>query len=270
MPHRIGNMQPLPPIQPVTSIDGVVDAIEGIIEWSLAAKSRVGYFGALYKRITLAIRSNLPNFQDPARMELLDVVFASRYFDALNAWFHPNDYPPLTHAWRVALQATALTRPIIVQHLFAGVSPHIGLDLGVAAATVSPGKELPSLGGDFNTVNLVLASQVKGVLDELDSLSPMMAEFYDLFSKFEMDVIDRVLDFTRAEAWNFAMQLALLDPEGQTQAIAERDMEIANAAAKIISPPKAIALMFDSVWLLESHDVVKIIETLNAQAEALR
>jgi len=79
-----------------------------------------------------------------------------------------------------------------------------------------------------------------------------------------------VLDFTRADAWNFAMQLALLPAGGWDQTIAERDNEIANAAAKILSPPKAIAMMLESVWLLESHDITKIITTLNAQAEAQR
>jgi hypothetical protein len=263
-------MQPLPPIAPVTSIDAVVDTIESIIDWSLTAQSRLGYFGALYKRITLAIRKNLPNFQQPARMEQLDVVFASRYFDALNAWFHPTSYPPLTNAWRVAFQAASLLRPIIVQHLFAAVNPHIGLDLGIASVTVSPGTQLPSLQSDFNLVNQVLAAQVNGVLDELDELSPVMAEFYDLFSKFEMDAIDRMLDLVRADAWSFAMQLALLDPAGQEQAIAERDIEAAKLGTTIITPPEGVAMMFESVWLLETHDVTKIITTLNAQAEALR
>lgn len=263
-------MQPLPPLPPVTTIDQVVDTIESVIEWSLANESRLGYFAALYKRITLAIRKNLPNFEDPARMERLDVVFASRYFDALNAWFHPTQPPPLTHAWRVAFQASPLLRPIIVQHLIAGVTPHIGLDLGIAAATVSPGTALPSLKKDFDLVNQVLGSEVKGVLDELDELSPVMAEVYDVFAKFETDAIGVMLDFTRAEAWGFAMQLALLDPEGQQQAIVERDVIVANAGAKIITPPGLIAKMFEAVWLLESHNITKIIETLNAQAEAQR
>ncbi len=263
-------MQPLPPIPAVHTIDEVLDAIEVILQWSLVNESRLGYFAALYKRITLAIRKNLPGFQDPARMERLDATFASRYFEALNAWFDPINAPPLTHAWRVAFQASSLARPIIVQHLIAGVSPHIGLDLGIAAATVSPGTALPSLQADFNKVNAVLAGEVKGVLDELDELSPVMAEVYDVFAKYEMDAIDRMLDFTRAEAWEFAMQLALLDAQGQQQAIAGRDVEIANAAAKIVSPPELIARMFEAVWLLESHNVTKIIETLNAQAEAQR
>lgn len=262
-------MPPLPPITGVATIGDVIDAIESIVAWSLAQPSRLGYFAALYKRITLAIKDNLPKFDDPARMERLDVVFATRYFDALNAWFHPDGHAPLSAAWRVAFTAAALPKPIIVQHLLAGVNAHIDLDLGVAAATVSPGSELPSLESDFNLVNKVLASEVGAVLDEIDSLSPLMAAVYDAFSGLETDIIDHALDFTRAEAWSFASELALLSPgPRQEEAIARRDVEVAHLGTLIVTPPSFIAHLLEPVALLETRDIVKIISTLNAQADA--
>ncbi len=62
---------PLPPIGDVTTI---------------ANQSRLGYFAALYKRITIAIRTAVAQnlFQNGPRMQLFDVTFASRYFAALN------------------------------------------------------------------------------------------------------------------------------------------------------------------------------------------
>lgn len=259
-------MQPLPPITGVATIADVIHAIERIIAWSIANQSRLGYFGALYKRITIAIQQNLPKFQDPPRMERLDVTFAGRYFAALNAWFWPAQFPPLTHSWRVAFQAAALPAPIIVQHLLAGVNAHIDLDLGIAAATVSPGAELPSLQSDFNRVNQVLASEVAGVLSEIDELSPVLGELYDVFSKFETDVIDRMLDVTRAEAWGFATTLAPLNAQQQGAAIANRDVFVAGVGADIITPPALFERVIDTIALLESRDVVKNIEVLNAQA----
>lgn len=258
--------QPLPPITNIRTIDDVIAAIEGIIEWSLANVSRLGYFAALYKRITIAIKQNLPNFQDPARMERLDVTFASRYFAALNAWFWPAQYAPLSQAWRVAFQAAALPKPIIVQHLLAGVNAHIDLDLGIAAAEVSPGPAIGSLEHDFNLVNQVLGAQVAGVLDEIDSLSPVLAELYDVFSKFEMDIIDHALDFTRAEAWAFATELAPLDAPQQQTVIAQRDVFVAGLGATIVTPPSFIEHVIEGIALLETRDVVKIITTLNEQA----
>src|SRR3954464_7173206 len=85
----------LPPIPPVATIDQVVDAIQGIIAWSIANESRLGYFAALYKRITIAIRTAIAQnlFENGRGMELFDVTFASRYFAALNGYFHPGAFP---------------------------------------------------------------------------------------------------------------------------------------------------------------------------------
>src|SRR5215470_8966081 len=140
-------MQPLPPIPAVTSIDQVVDAIRGIIAWSMAGASRLGYFAALYKRITIAIRAAIAQglFQNGPRMERFDVTFASRYFAALNGYFHAGQFPAATHAWRVAFDGATQTEPVIVQHMLAGVNAHITLDLGIAAEEIAPGAQLPSL-----------------------------------------------------------------------------------------------------------------------------
>lgn len=265
-------MQPLPPITNIATIDDVIAAIERIIPWSIENQSRLGYFAALYKRITLAIKKNLPGFQDPARMERLDVTFASRYFAALNGWFWPSqpEFPPLTHAWRVAFQAAALPQPIIVQHLLAGVNAHIDLDLGIAAAIVSPGVQLPSLESDFNLVNQVLADEVADVLSEIDELSPVLADLYKVFAKFETGVIDDILDFTREEAWKFATELAPLSPAQQAPVIAQRDVFVAGLGAQLVTPPKLFERIIEGIALFESRDVVRNIEVLDAQAERAR
>lgn len=80
---------PLPRIPPVTKIDEVVDAIQSIVDWSISTSSRLGYFAALYKRITIAVRTALEQgaFENGQRMERFDVAFASRYFDALKGTF---------------------------------------------------------------------------------------------------------------------------------------------------------------------------------------
>jgi Family of unknown function (DUF5995) len=77
-----------------------------------------------------------------------------------------------SHSWLVAFNGASLPDPIIVQQMIAGVNAHIDLDLGIAAEEIAPGVKLPSLKNDFNTVNAVLASQVNGVLDEIDDSRP--------------------------------------------------------------------------------------------------
>ncbi len=122
-----------------------------------------GYFAALYKRITIAVAVAVKNgaFEDGPRMELFDAKFASRYFDALNGYFHPNEFPRPTRSWQKTFDAPDRDDLIILQHMLAGVNAHIDLDLGIAAQNIAPAMKLPTLHKDFNTINAVLASQVQ-------------------------------------------------------------------------------------------------------------
>lgn len=259
---------PLPPIPAVTTIDQVIGAIESIIDWSLANQSRLGYFGALYKRITIAIKTGIAQglFDDGPRMERFDVTFASRYFAALNGYFHPHDFPSISHCWRVAFDGAQLPGPIIVQHLLAGVNAHIDLDLGIAAEAVAPGKELPSLHHDFNTVNAVLASQVSTVVTEIDSLSPVLADIYRVLMQYELDLIADGLVIVRDGAWLFAKLLAVEPSVLHPASIAKHDFEVATLGHLILHPPGLLQGIVDVIAAQESRDIVKNIETLNAVA----
>jgi hypothetical protein len=260
---------PFPRIPAVTSIDEVVDAIEGVIAWSIANESRLGYFAALYKRITLAVKNGISDhqFQDGPRMERLDVTFASRYFAALNGYFHPGDFPAISHCWRIAFDGALLPGPIIVQQMLAGVNAHIDLDLGIAAAAVAPGAALPSLQHDFNTINAVLSSQVATVVEEIDSLSPVLAEIYAVLMNNELDLIADGLVVTRDSAWFFARTLSLEPAFLHPPAIMLHDLEVARVGSLILHPP-LFARIVDVIASRESRDIVKNIQTLDAIANA--
>src|ERR1700752_5430589 len=93
---------PLAPIPPTPTLDGVVSALDSVVDWSIATSSRLGYFAALYKRITIAVGVAVGEgaFEDGPRMERLDVAFASRYLAALNGHFHPGRFPKPTRSWQ--------------------------------------------------------------------------------------------------------------------------------------------------------------------------
>lgn len=261
-------MPPLPPIAGVTTIDQVVDAIQTIVDWSKQNQSRLGYFAALYKRITIAIRTAIAEgkFEDGPRLQRLDVTFASRYFAALNGYFHPGTYPKPSHCWQVAFDGALHEEPIIIQHMLAGVNAHIDLDLGIAAEQTSPGFELPTLHADFNTVNAVLASQVSGVVDEIDELSPVLADIYDLLMKNEIDLITDSLKIFRDAAWRFATILAAEIPPLHPPTIMLRDLEVAKFGTLILYPPPLLAAVAGAIGARESRDVVHNIEVLDAMA----
>jgi len=261
---------PLPPITNIHTIDDVVNAIDGIINWSIAQQSRLGYFAALYKRITIAIRTAVQQhlFQDNPRMERFDVIFASRYFAALNGWFWPAQFPPASKVWQIAFEGALLPEPIIVQQMVAGVNAHIILDLGIAAETVAPGALMPTLQVDFNRVNQVLGSQVNAVLDEIDDLSPVLAELYDYFAKWEMDIINDVLKLTRDIAWDFATKLATHPVFEKPLLIGFQDAKAAALGHIIYKPPFPLPAFIDAVAKQESRDIVHNIKVLDSQAEA--
>jgi Family of unknown function (DUF5995) len=64
---------------PAQSIDEVIARLTDIIDISRQEPGRLGYFAALYRKVTISIKQGILNgrFEDGARMEMLD-QWASR------------------------------------------------------------------------------------------------------------------------------------------------------------------------------------------------
>jgi hypothetical protein len=256
------------PFPPMSRLDAVVSALDSVIEWSIATSSRLGYFAALYKRITIAVGAAVQNgaFQDGPRMERFDASFASRYFDALNGYFHPNDFPRPTRAWQKTFDAADRVDLIMLQHMLAGVNAHIDLDLGITAQSIAPAMKLPKLHDDFNTINAVLASQVNGVVDDINQLSPDLAELYQILAGSEIFLINQAVAAMRDSAWRFAIVLALAPGFARPLTIWARDRKVAAQADLIYHPPGVIGLIqatVDEIAERESRDVVRNIQVLD-------
>jgi len=69
------------------TIDEVVDQLTEIVEWSRTANSPLGYFAALYRKVTIKVGEGIADgiFDDGDRMERLDMIFATRYLHAVEA-----------------------------------------------------------------------------------------------------------------------------------------------------------------------------------------
>ncbi len=249
----------------MSRLDAVVSALDSVIEWSIAASSRLGYFAALYKRITIAVAVAVKNgaFEDGPRMERFDAAFASRYFDALNGYFHPNEFPRPTRSWQKTFDAADRDDLIILQHMLAGVNAHIDLDLGITAQNIAPAMKLPTLHDDFNTINAVLASQVEGVVDDINQLSPDLADLYQILAGNEIFLINQAIAAMRDSAWRFAMVLAVVPGFARPLTIWARDRKVAAQAELIYHPPGVIGLIqatVDEIAERESRDVVRNIQ----------
>ncbi|MFB6249055.1 MAG: DUF5995 family protein [Salinibacter sp.] len=95
---------------PPHSIDEVLARLDRIVAAARRAEDPLGYFAALYRDVTARVAATIEDggFDDGARMEWLDVVFANRYFDALDAR-GTEAGPP--RAWRRTFAAADRWRP---------------------------------------------------------------------------------------------------------------------------------------------------------------
>ncbi len=256
---------PPPPIPAATTIQQVVAALETISHWSIEASSRLGYFAALYKRVTIAVGVAVAEgkFEDGARLERLDAAFANRYFDALNGHFHPDRFPRPTHSWQVTFDAASRPEPILAQHMFAGVNAHIGLDLGIAAEAICPGPQLTTLHEDFNRINAVLASQVTGVVEDINELSPVLAALYAVLKNEQINLINDTVQGYRDSAWRFAIILAATPGFADPAAIVVRDLQIAQQGALIYKPPLPISAFVNAIAAQESRNIAYNLQVLD-------
>jgi Family of unknown function (DUF5995) len=256
---------PPPPISAADTIQEVVDALDTVIDWSIKASSRMGYFAAMYKRVTIAVGIAVDEgkFEDGPRLARLDAAFATRYFQALNGHFHPDRFPRPTHSWQVTFDAATRPEPILAQHMLAGVNAHIGLDLGIASEALCPGPKLFDLQEDFNRINAVLASQVTGIVDDINELSPVLADLYAVLKNEQVFLINEAVQGYRDSAWRFALVLAATPGFADPAAIVLRDLQIAQQAALIYKPPPPMSSFVNAIAAQESRDVTRNLQVLN-------
>lgn len=240
-----------------TTINDVIERLGAIIRDCAARRDRAGYFAALYYRVTVAVRDGIAKgaFDDGARMERLDVLFANRYLAAYEQ-FRGGELP--SRSWLRAFCAEDDARLIVLQHLLAGMNAHINLDLGIAAARVAPGAQLPALLGDFNRINTILAKLTPVVEQCIDGISPVFGALSALAPKLELKMVGFSMDRARAEAWTLAQKLAPLSPSAQLRVIAQRDLEASVVADAVLND----GLIIRAIRHGESTDVAHNIQSL--------
>ena len=220
--------------EPAT-IDDVLRNIDQIIDWAIKAKSRIGYFAVLYKRVTLGIREAIRDgvFDDGHRIEQLDVAFARRYFNALNAYFYPDEHQGLTLPWEVAFVGDQDDQAIIVQHMIAGLNAHISFDLGLAVVEIA-GNSLDLLANDYSRVNALLCSQIPGILKVVDQLSSDLRWARWLIPD-EVGVLKGALTKLRGGAWLFAIYMAM-HPQNATDKTVHQEAFTAALGSWYLQP----------------------------------
>lgn len=247
------------------TIDEVILALTGILRVCGIEKSRLGYFPALYRRVTEHVKAGIGagRFEDGARMERLDVAFANRYLEAWDAW---RNRRTVSACWRGAFEAGSNRRPVILQHLLAGMNAHINLDLAAAAAATCPGQEIQSLKTDFDRINQVLAELVDPVERELAEVSPWIGLIGTFGGHAEGAVVNFDIRAARDLAWKRALRLADLQESEEDVALAlaimGMDWAVAGLGKLILHPGPLLRTGLRLVRAREESDAVKVMAAL--------
>lgn len=185
----------------------MLDSLDAIIAQALQLGSRVGYFAAIYRKVTAKVAEGIATgfFDDGERMQRLDVAFATRYLSALTLYQRRER---TSRSWEFAFEAAATSRPIILQHLLLGINAHINLDLGIAAAETAPGDALPSLRRDFDRINEILAVLLGGIERDLAEVAPWIGLLGRIGGRHDDEIVRFSIEVARSEAWRFATELA--------------------------------------------------------------
>jgi len=244
------------------AIDEVIEYLDEILQWAAAEGSRMGYFAALYRGVTDKVREGIASglFQDGARMERFDVIFANRYLEALRI-YRVGNQP--TRSWLFAFESAKGTRPVVLQHLLLGINAHINLDLGVAAAEVCKGSELGALQRDFDSINDILASRVSVVRAQIARVSPLTSLLERVDPTADRAVINFSIERAREQAWTVAELLACLHPSAWPNRIDVLDRTTTSLARLIRDPPGwVLNTGLGFIRLAERHNVRHVIEAL--------
>ncbi len=244
------------------TIDEVIDNLDKIIETSRQENSALGYFAAIYQRVTIMIKEKLGQnfFDDDERMEKLDIIFANRYLSAYTDFSQQND---ITKSWEFTFTQSNQKKLIVLQHLLLGMNAHINLDLGIAADEISVGHNIDNLKDDFNRINTILSDLVDEVQENLATIWPKLLCILKFFKKVDNFLIDFSMAVARDEAWQFAKSLSSVDDRSTKKLIIEdRDETIRKMANTIIAQGAVVRFLFFIIRMSERGSISDKIDAL--------
>jgi len=243
-----------------TTINEVIQHLDEIIEKSKVDQCAIGLFSILYREVTLQIKNGIQTglFENPERMEKLDVIFANRYLNAYYQ-FQANEKP--SECWQFSFTKGEEYWPIVLQHLLLGINAHINLDLGIACAQVSTPESIFDLHSDYNKINEILSNLVSGVEECLVKIWPTLTYILKLTGKIDNFFIDFSMKTARDGAWKYATEFVILPENEREASIQERDLKITKIARLVSNPGYLVSGVFKFIRLFERGTVAqKIID----------
>ncbi len=251
------------------TIDAVIARLESIMDDCARNHNRLGFFAAMYHRVTCRIRDGIliGEFEDNDRMERLDVVFANRY---IHAWDRFQSGSGTTASWDLCFRAAEKRGLLVLQHLLLGMNAHINLDLGIAAVEVAGPGGLRAIRKDFNAINGILAMQSGDVMAGLRRVSPLLSLLGLHATRYNSILIQFSLSNARDGAWCFAEDLDSGTPEDYHRIALERDQSIAALASGLTRAKGAVRITLAVIRLFEWSKVRRILDVMRKDTPKVR
>ncbi|MEQ8707148.1 MAG: DUF5995 family protein [Phaeodactylibacter sp.] len=244
-----------------TTITEVLNALDRIINTSIANNDPAGLFAFIYRRTTDQVQRAIAHksFEDGLRMERFDVAFANLYLDAYENW---RQGAPTAQCWATAFEGTHAPLAII-QHILLGMNAHINYDLAIAASSLMKGQPLLPLKSDFTKVNDILASLVNELQDRLSRVSPLFFLLDWLGKDQDESVINFSMSKARAFSWELSCELWRLEGAAYDARLQQADQVVHQLGAWVAQPPGWVLRNgLRLVQTFESPNVGDIIEAL--------
>ena len=244
-----------------TTIHEVITELEQIMDICTRTNNRLGYFAALYHKVTCRVRDGIANgeFEDGARMERLDVTFANRY---IHAWKRLQTGEAPTIPWAVSFRAGKSRQTLVLQHLLLGMNAHINLDLGIAAVEAAGTAGLSAIRKDFNAINGILAMLTGDVMTSLRRVSPLLSLMGMHATRYNSIIIQFSISNARDGAWCFAEDLHGKGGTAYSDITFARDKSIGTLAEGLTRATGLMRITLLLIHLFEWKNPARIIRVL--------
>lgn len=220
----------------------VLARLDQIVAAEREKESPMGYFPALYCKITEGIRDGIraSRFENGARMDRLDVLFARRYFEAYDAW---NEGKPCSKSWKIAFDATTDDTISTLQHLMLALNAHINLDLSIAAADTRSGEAIFGLRPDFERLNDIIATLATQAQKRLTEAWLSYPWLENMVRTEDEGWVHFSIKTARWASWKAATTLALTTDKASEISIVEKlDQNVAALGQRIVKPGWALQM----------------------------
>ena len=253
--------KPLPLKSLPKSIDEVLERLNEIIEESIQEKTYLCLFAFVYRETTAEVKKAIENnrFQNPKRMEEMDVIFANLYIQAYDDYKNRLE---VSKCWDHTFDAQR-KKLSVMQHVMLGMNAHINHDLAVAAAYVAKGEKIIDLKNDFMIINDILCELTDRIQASLGRISLPMRIMDFIGMRYDEKIINFSIRKARDFAWLNAMELALLKDDLLESRKKQIDLRVMEFSRLIMQPPgKALRIILKLISLIENKDPRVIMEKL--------